>query len=895
MGATILQTKTIIPPLHPNLIPRSRLTEQIETGVQLGHRLSLMAAPAGFGKTTVVSVWAHQSKRGVAWYSIDDSDNEVSIFWTYVIASIQTVLPDFAGEVFTSLTASPPSPIESILPALVNEIAGLEEPLSLVLDDYHVIDNQDIHGSLSFLIEHLSQRFHIVIATRADPPLPIARLRAQRCLTELRAEALRFTSDETGLLLNEMMGLGLTDEDVRVLEKRTEGWGVGLLLAAQSMQGRSDKHEFVSAFSGSQHYILEYLIEEVLNRQTAWSRKFLLQTSILDRLCGPLCNVVTGGEGSEENIRQLSKENLFIIPLDQDHTWYRYHHLFADLLVNFLQKEFAREEILELHRRASHWYREAGEHDKAVKYALNGQDFERAADLIEQIIDQVIARGQIKTLLGWIGAVPEEIIKSRPRLLMHQGWVVFLSGKVTQASQILQQAKRALTTIPEGVERNFLHGRLSAMLGTITALTHDIPGAMAEAQEALTFLPENEYIYKARATRVLGVCHMFQGDMGQALESLEQAKLLALKGQNNFLAAEILSQMGTLRKHQGALSLALETYQQILDLYERPEVAPPACLGYIGLADIALEQNELQKAELYVNTGIELCQKGNIGYALQPAYLIEGLLKCAQDDQAGALESIQRGEALSRRGGGSIESRLGLTWFQTRFYLDCGEIEKARDWATGKLLPSSWSFDKMPILLDEMYQSLLARVYLRTGEFEKALEVCERVSPQAEAGGRLARVVELSLFKAMALWKLERTSQAIEAFERCLALAEPEGFVRTFLEGGEDVIELLRRVKARGRRVEYVSRLETMLNGQQVEVKGDTMKTPSQEDLIEPLTERELEVLRLMCVGHSNQDIADAMIVSVNTVKKHTSNIYGKLGVRNRAQAVLRAREIELI
>jgi len=895
MSSTILQTKLIVPFVHPNLVPRSRLSEQIELGLQAGHRLTLVAAPAGFGKTTAVSIWAHQNRRRVAWLSLDEGDNEATVFWAHLVVSLQTILPNSVETIFAALTTSPPAPINSLLPALVNELTEIESPFSLVLDDYHVIENREIHDSISFLLEHQPQQMHLVIATRADPPLSIARLRAQRSLTELRVDQLRFTGEETRALLNEVMGLDLPIEDIQRLEARTEGWGVGLLLAAQSMQGRSDKDEFISAFSGSQHYVLEYLIEEVLNRQSEEARKFLLRTSILDRLCGPLCDAVTKENNSTETIYRLSKDNLFIIPLDQDHIWYRYHHLFADLLVNFLHKEFAKEDILELHRKASQWYQQAGEHEKAVKYALSGHDYEGAADLIEQIVDQVIARGQIKTLLSWISAFPEEAIKSRPRLLMHQGWIVFLSGKVKIASQILQEAKRALTSMPEGSNKNLLRGRLSAMLATITVLTRDIYGAIAEAREALANLPKDELIFRARATRVLGVTYMFLGDMEQALETLTQAKILALDGKNQFLASEILSQIGAVRKHQGQLSLAFEAYQKILDLYEHPETAPPACLGYVGLAEIALERNNLQEAETYLNTGIELCLKGNIGYALQPAYLVGGLLHYALGDETGARKTIQKGEGLSRAGGGSLESILGLAWFQTRLYLLFGELVKAREWASGVLLPNGGSFDEMPVLLEEMQQSLLARVHLKSGEFEKVFEICERISPQAETGGRLARVIELNLFMAIALWNLGQPDEALTALEKCLALAEPGGFVRLFLETGGTAIGLFRKAQAEGEHREYVSRLLAAIDGQQPGAGKDTVRVPSQEGLIEPLTERELEVLRLMCAGYSNQRIADEMIVSVNTIKKHTSNIYGKLGVGNRAQAVLRAREIELI
>jgi LuxR family maltose regulon positive regulatory protein len=891
----ILQTKLIAPRIHPNLITRSRLSDQIEWGVKAGHKLTLVAAAAGFGKTTAVSSWVHQMQQRTAWLSLEESDDEPGVFWTYVLASIQTILPDFANSVFAALTGSPPVPVDSLLPALVNELTGLEHPLVLVLDDYHVIGSQEIHNSLSFLLDHLPPQFHLVIATRADPPLPVARLRGQRLLTEIRSKDLRFTSAETRALLNDMMKLDLISEEIELLEARTEGWGVGLLLAAQSMRGLTDKSAFIAAFSGSQHFILEYLMEEVLNRQTEDTRKFLLQTSILDRLCGPLCDAVTGSVNSEEILHRFSKDNLFMIPLDHEYTWYRYHHLFADLLVNFLQKEFSRAEFLHLHRSASRWYQGAGDLEKSIQYALSGQDYAHAADLIEQIVDQVIARGQVRTLLRWMGAIPKQVIVARPRRLMHQGWVIFLSGKVTQASEILQQAKLALENIPESEERTILSGRLSAMLGTITVLKRDIPTAEAQAQEALACLPEDDFIYRARARRVLGVCHLFLGELAQAIEALAQAKDLAMKGQNKFLAAEILSQMGTVRKHQGRLSLAFEAYQQITALYERPETASPACLGYIGMADIALERNDLQQAEAYLNQGISLCQQGHIGYALQPAYLIGGLLKCAQGDRIGALETIQKGEALSRMGGGSLESILGLAWSQTRFYLQCGELEKARGWAAGQSIPPGWSFEAMPIVLDEMHQSLLARVHLQAGELEKVLEIHERVRPQAEAGGRLARVIELDLFKAAALWKLGQQDQAMESIEKCLALAEPEGMVRLFLDAGDTAIDLLRKAKSKGKRMEYLARLEDAFSGPHTASKEKALPVPPQAALVEPLTEREMEVLRLMCNGYGNQDIADEMIVSVNTVKKHTSNIYGKLGVRNRAQAVLRASEMGLV
>jgi len=892
---SILQTKVIIPPLHTDLVPRSRLTETISRGIQAGNKLTLVAAPAGFGKSTTVSIWANAHRGTTAWLSLDAHDNEPIEFWVYLIASVQTVHPEFGQDLFEALTAVPPAPLSSILPRLVNEFASLETVLGVVLDDYHVMHHQDIHDSLSYFLEHQPSQVHLVLSTRADPPLAIARLRAQRSLTEIRAHDLRFTLEETQQLLNDVIGLDLSAEEILLLETRTEGWGVGLLLAAQSMQGRTDMAKFISEFSGTQQYILEYLVEEVLNRQTAGVRKFLLQTSILDKFCVSLCNRVTAGSDSDEMISQLKKENLFIVSLDYHQSWYRYHHLFTDLLKIFLDKEFSRAEILELHRRASRWYQDEGNITLAINYALSGEEYGRAADLIDQLIDQIISQGKVNTLLQWLAQIPEEVIRSRPRLLMHQGWTIFLTGQVTQAFSILQAAQNNLGAVEDESERNLLNGQLSALLATMTSLTRDIEGAIRQAKLALAHLPENELIYRARAIRAWGVSFAVLGHLEEALEKLFEAKELALEAQNNFLASEIYSQIATVRKHQGKYSLAAETYQEILGLYEKPDQSPPACLGYIGLAQISLERNDLNEAETLLNTGLALSQKGKIGYALQAAHLIGGFLKCAQGERQAALHTIQLADSSSRIGGGSLEGMLGLAWFQTRLNLLFGDLQTATEWASGGLLPPGWSFEEMPVVLDEMHQSLLALVHLKKGEYEEVVNISDRVCIQAENGGRLSRVAEMNLFKAVALKELGQDDAAVSAFDTSLQLAAPEGILRLYLEAGTVVTDLIMLLDSEQRNSPFIRRLLEALEEQAGTPAERHSPLRGQDALIEPLTEREKQVLHLICDGFSNQQIADVLIVSVNTIKKHTSNIYGKLGARNRAQAVIRAREFGLI
>lgn len=894
MDFPVLKTKLFVPPVQDRLVPRPRLQQQIDTAIQAGNRLILIAAPAGFGKTTTISSWVHTHNQGAAWLSLDEDDNEPTVFWSYVIAALQGIRQDFCGTIIKDLSVSDSAASQNFLPQIVNELADLDQPVTLVLDDYHMISNQNIHADLAFMLNHQPPQFHLVVATRADPPLPIARLRAQRAILELRADDLRFTLGEARTFLNEINQLGLSLEEISQLEQHTEGWGVGLVLAALSMQGRRNKGEFIAAFSGRHQFVLEYLLEEVINQQPPAQREFLLKTSILDRFCGPLCDAVMEAPGSINRLAQLNKENLFIIPLDAEHTWYRYHHLFDDLLTNQLHKEYPQEEILNLRRRASRWFQQAEEIDQAVKYALSGRDFERAAELIEQAAGKTIARGLVKTLLQWIQALPEEVLKGHPILLMRQGWAVFLSGKVSQAARMLLDTQQAIADMTAGEERNLLQGQLYAMLATLTALTRDLPMAIAQAEEALANLPEDEVIYRARAMRVLGVCHMFLGDLGQAISSLERAGTLAFQGQNRFLAAEIFSQIGTARKHQGRLKQAFRAYQRILQLYNVPQENPPACLGYIGMAEIALEWNDLEAAQRYLDIGIELGTQGSIGYALQPAFLIQGLLRHAQGDEAGALEAVAQGEKLSRAGGGSLESILGLAVFQARLCLLLGKVDLAQGWATGERLPPGWSFEDLPAVLHEIQQSLLARVCVRTGAPEKALAIADSVFEQVRVSGRNARLLELSLVKALALQQIGQEAKALETLRSCLSLAEPEGYVRLFVEAGAPIRNLLRQFAANEAQAAYAARLINVIEAAPIADRQESARRGSTL-LVEALTERELAVLRLICEGCSNIQIAEALVISVNTVKKHTSNIYGKLGVRNRAQAAIQAQEMGLV
>jgi LuxR family maltose regulon positive regulatory protein len=725
-------------------------------------------------------------------------------------------------------------------------------------------------------------------------------------LTELRSAELRFTPDEAAAFLNTLMGLDLTPEDVGALEARTEGWIVGLQMAALSLQGRTDARAFISAFTGGHHYVLEYLTEEVVRRQPEPVQRFLVQTSILERLCAPLCEVVlkedSGVSGSdhepltpnraEDMLEHLHRRNLFIVSLDDERRWYRYHHLFADLLRNILRRESAPQQIRALHRRASRWYAENGKVNDAIRHALGAQDFERAAALIEGEIKTTLSRGSVTTLLRWAEALPEEILGAHPRLRMVQGWALFLNGQLPLANPIFHDLKAALQALPPTAENDALHGELAAMLATISVVLQDIPQALAEAREALARLPADDPISRARATRALGVAYGVIGDTDRAVQNCSAAKPLALAAGNRFLAAEIISQLASLQIHQGRLREAARSYQEIVELVDPPSRFPPAGLGFIGLADVSLEWNELQTVEDLLNQGIELCQRGGIGYGLRPAYCTRAILRQAQGDTEGALQAIRQAEQFDPAVP-LLERAIHLAWHQVRLWLLLGDVETAYRWATGQDVIPNLSFEDLPILLYELQQVALARVCLARGEPEKVLAIADRLRAPAKAGGRIARVIELSLLEALALQAQGKLDAAHAPFARCLVLAEPGGYVRLFLEAGPPVVTLLREAAARGISPEYVEKLLAAFDvpgREKALVPGSHVP-----DLVEPLTRRELEVLGLIGAGFSNQQIADELVLALNTVKRHTSNIYAKLDVRSRAQAILRAQELGLL
>jgi len=898
MDTSLLTTKLYVPPPRPNLVPRPRLIERLNEGLRLGRRLTLISASAGSGKTTLLSEWIHEvgahrdAPLQVAWLSLDEDDNDPARFWTYVVAALQTIYPEAAQSVLPMLQGPQP-PARSILTPLLNEMAALSTLVVLVLDDYHLVTAGAIHDGMAFLLDHLPQQVHLVIAARADPPLPIARLRARGQLTEMRADDMRFTAEEIAAFLNGVMELDLQPRDIAALEARTEGWISGLHLAALSMQGREDAHAFVEAFTGGHQYILEYLIEEVLSQQPEPIQRFLLQTSILDRLCAPLCDAVVGEIGdwgpeigsdqspvsnlqSRHVLDYLESSNLFLVPLDDEEHWYRYHHLFGDLL----RKRLGQAPLLippacggdrggvieELHRRASQWHAENGLLEQAVKHARAAGDFERIAQIAERAAGDSLLDARLTALLRWADALPQDVLRAHPRLQIYRAWALYMNGHLEAAQRALGDCRQALEALPPSPENDALRRTLTRLLDIIDMIAQ-------------------------------GFMYGVDNQIGEAIRVCSQARDLALEDGHVFLTAQATEGLALAQYHQGRLQASAQSCQQVIDLAAQGAAqAPLAAAGYVELAGIHIEWNDLEKAADLLDEALALCREWGIVQTLNEAYTAQSHLLQIRGDIEAAWNVLEKAREFSSMEGDRSLVNFRLATQKARLNLAAGEPEKAVSWVEGTLA-AFLSGEQLPAAFTETLQTTLARAYLAQDEAKEALAVLEPLLEPAEAAGAFLHVIEVCALKALALHALGDTSTALAALERSLALAKPEGFVRVYLNEGASMATLLREAASRGVYAEYANKL---LDGFSVWEYGRVGKTPilphaPMPTLLDPLTPRERDVLHLISQGLSNKDIAEKLVIALNTVKRHTSSIYSKLDVKSRTQAVARARELDLL
>jgi ATP/maltotriose-dependent transcriptional regulator MalT len=909
MSIPVLATKLYIPPPPPQVVPRPRLIARLNEGLR--RKLALIAAPAGFGKTTLLAAWVAESRRPVAWLALDPAESDPTRFLAYLVAAVRTIAPRIGEEVVRALDSPQPPPPESLLTALLNDVATLPEPFTLVLDDYHVLDSPPVDAALTFLIEHLPPQMHLIIATREDPPLPLARLRARGQLTELRAADLRFTPDEAATFLSQVMSLALSAEDVAALETRTEGWIAGLQLAALSMQGREDLPGFVRAFAGDNRYILDYLVEEVLERQPASMRSFLLQTSILDRLNGPLCEAVTGEQHGSARLEALQRGNFFVVPLDDQRQWYRYHHLFAQVLHAHLQAEQP-DQIPALHRRAAAWYERNGAASDAIRHALAGEDFERAADLIERALPEMRRSRQEVLMRDWSEALPDDLLRVRPVLNATYASVLLLMGEREGVEARLRDAERwlnppadahdppdvpsAMVVVDTEAFRR-LPGSIAVWRAGQALALGDVAGAENYARRALDLVPEDDYLERAGGAGFLALTAWRRGDLDAGLRYY--AECLVMLRRVGFLsdalgAVVALADMWTA---QGRLREAMRTYERGLQLAteQDPGRTRPVVRGaadmYVGMADLHREHNDLAAAAEHLRRGEALGE--HMGGRQNPYRRRVALsrLRVAEGDPDAALALLDEAERLYVSD--FFPNVRPIAAEKARVWLRQGRVGAALDWAREQGLSAQ---DDLSYLREfehiTLARVLLARDKSDSGEkwMQQALGLLERLLAAAEAGAWTGSIIEILVLQALAQQMQGDIPAALVPLQRALALAEPEGYMRIFVDEGPPMAALLQEAARQGIAPRYTDQLLAALGNIPAQ---DT--TPVKQALVEPLSERELQVLRLLGSDLSGPEIARELMVSLNTMNTHTKNIYTKLGVNNRRAAVRRAEELHLL
>lgn len=868
MVIPLLTTKLSVPQPRPIRVERNRLVDRLNSG--LAGKVTLISAPAGFGKTTLVAEWLSAQERPVAWLSLDETDNDPARFLAYLLAALAQIEPNLGQATRELLQAPQPPELVVLITTLLNEIAKYPGKFILAIDDYHLIETAAIHQLLSFIVEHQPAQVHLVLLAREDPPLPMSRLRARNQVSEIRQVDLRFTPQESADFLNRVMGLDIAEEDVVTLERRTEGWIAGLQLAALSMHGRDDLSEFVQAFSGSNRYVLDYLMEEVFERQPQEVRDFLLKTSILMRLSAPLCDKVTGRSGSQGLLEGLEQANLFIIPLDQSRAIYRYHRLFAELLRHRLR---TLEESIEpsLHRRASHWYQGEGFLMEAIPHALAAEDWDGASELIRIVSDSVLKRGEVLTLLGWFSQIPEDVLSTDPTMCFEYSWPLMLAGQLESASFYLDQAQRRMGHDP------IMLGQILAAQAYLARLREDYPGLVELSEKALRLLPDSDLSTRGIVTINLGIAYWHSGHMREADRVLAEAYKIANQTGNHYAMVTAMIFQGRVLAVNGRLRDAAKLYRQAI---ETGVQIPSVALAYLDMCALHYEWNELDESAGYLDQAIQISERNFNTEFLVPALMMLARLRSANNDPAGTLKALEQAHQHISSGDvpASLVNRIAATHVQ--LCLAQEDLEGAQQWS-GQMVADA---DCHPFY---RFMNLThACLLIAKGERAEAGAYLTHCYDQAMEAGWIYGIIATRVLQSLSAVDSEI---AISLLTDALQQARPEGYVRTFVDVGRELVPLLKEVARRGIEPVYVGMILAALK--------ISPPTPAadQSALVEPLSERELEVLHLVIAGLSNREIAKQLIISPGTVKTHVHNLCGKLAVRNRTEAAVRAKELNLV
>lgn len=898
MAAQILQTKLNIPLGRQQVIGRPQLIERLNQGLQ--RKLTLVSAPAGSGKTCLISAWSQCCERLFAWLSLDQQDNEATTFLTYLGAALQRAHPDLENALQPALQILATSAADSaathrFVTDLLNSVTQLDAPLVLVLDDYHEIRALPDHQILSFLLDHLPANLHLVIVSREDPPLPLARMRGHQELTEIRAADLRFSTTEIGDFLQQVMGMELIDEHIALLEERTEGWIAGIQLVALALHNRTDPAPFVLSFAREERYVMDYLMDEVVKQQPPSIQRFLLNTSILERLCSSLCDalcadppLLEAGQSSQDIIDALEQANLFIIPLDTHRYWYRYHHLFAELLRHRLRRIMPAQ-IPQLHSQASIWYEENGFVIEAMRHALTIDDVDRVVALMEKNVLDIAYSGELATLLTWMRSVPSAVVRSRPLLCIAYGWAYTYAGQLQTAEGYVQDAQTAMAQNPDADAR-YVSGQTAAIRAYRAALSGQMGRAVQLAQHALAHLVDGDPAH-GFTQLLLASALSWSGQLQAAAKAYETAMTASLATGNISIQVDFLCDMTRLQGWQGRLHAAAQSCRNAIAMAEEQfqeggEQSPETGYAYLRLSAILREWNQKETALELANRGIAICAKWGQANILTHCYFELAQVRQAFGDLAGARQAVQQANLLAA--GLSPWFGVRAQGWQARIQLLQGDLKSAVKWQQGNM-PDPDHALKFE-LIDNYFT--VARILISQGQQPGASPsstvflLLDRLADLAEECGATGYLIEALALQALAAWNNGNPGQALAALERALTLARPEGYIRLFVDLGESMVDLFWHGAEQGIDPAYIGQLLAVLN-------SEIVFAPP--ELVEPLSVRELEVLRLLAIGLSNNEIAQQLVVTLGTVKSHISHIYQKLSVNSRTQAVARAQEIHLI
>jgi LuxR family maltose regulon positive regulatory protein len=904
----LLSTKLVPPPARSSVVPRQRLLARLDEG--LDHKINLISAPAGFGKTTLVSEWIDKRRKqdelpAIAWVTLDECDNDPVRFWRYVLTACQTCGERVSQSALSLLNNSPQPAFEALLTQFINEAAQLPNKAILVLEDYHTITAKPVHETLAFFLDNLPVTLHLILMTRGDPPLPLARLRAHNELKELRTADLRFTLEETQAFLQLAVPASLPSEIVTRLAERTEGWAAGLhlvALALQRLKEPSDIEQYLASFTGSHRPILEYLVADVFNAQPETVQAFLLQTSFLSRLTGPLCDAVSDREDSALLLEQLEHANLFLMPIDEAGRWYRYHGLFAEAMQHYAQQRLGIHRLHELARKASSWYAEHAMLADAIEASIYAQDYPHTADLVERVIAPRLVQNEFHTLRRWMEQIPQEVLYEHPEIcLSFASAILFTSNPhKTETKARLQSPLEIAERHWQEVENDHKLGEIFAFRSMVEWQQKDFGASYSFAKQALALLPDADHQWRGISLIMIGVDELMGGKLNAARQTLSQALAHSEASGNMYAILDSMLFIGEVCYQQGELHQAQQVFQQALSMTEdapidQDQASIRAARAQLGLSELALEWNDLQAAEQAVNQAIAARQQFPEEDLLADSAVVLAQVEFARGETSQAQRSL---EARLTQVNRALLLRLPRL-YQARFALASGDLAAVQHWASTKALPGQ----DLPALQLEQEALVVARMHIEQGEAEAALQQLENWLADAREHGRTRSEIQIRLLQAMAQAALGESEHARQILIQALVLAQQEGHQRIFLDKGEKLAELLQNtvpdiqdasLAAYGRAILYTLAQEQTLRAAAISADEDLPKEPLVEPLIEPLTEQEQRVMRLIAGGRSNPEIAEELFISVNTVKTHVKNIYAKLNVNNRKDARQAARHLKL-